>query len=182
MTPAIIETISTPFQEIDGLAALLQDAVAGGASIGFLHDLTKNEAVDYWRKVIADVGAGTRLLWVARDPTDRSIIGSVQMGLESRRNGRHRAEVQKLMVLRAWRRQGIARELLQTLEQTAQRRQIALLFLDTSDGAGGARDFYEAMDYHYVGGIPDYALDPDGAPAKNAIYCKQLIHKSGSPK
>jgi len=34
--------------------------------------------------------------------------------------------------------------------------------------------FYESLGYIYAGGIPDYALDPDGRPMKNAIYYKVL--------
>ena len=34
--------------------------------------------------------------------------------------------------------------------------------------------FYEALGYAYVGGIPGFALDPGGSPAKNAIYYKTL--------
>ena len=51
---------------------------------------------------------------------------------------------------------------------------VRLLFLDTSEGPGGARDFYESLGYTYAGGIPDYALDPDGRPAKNAIFYKRI--------
>ena len=41
-------------------------------------------------------------------------------------------------------------------------------------GTGGAGHFYESLGYTYAGGIPDYALDPDGRPMKNAIYYKIL--------
>jgi len=49
-----------------------------------------------------------------------------------------------------------------------------LLFLDTSEGYGGARAVYDALCDVSVGGIPEYALDPDGTPAKNEIYYKML--------
>jgi ribosomal protein S18 acetylase RimI-like enzyme len=60
------------------------------------------------------------------------------------------------------------------LEERALARGVRLLFLDTSEGYGGARALYDTQGYVYVGGIPDYALDPDGTPAKNAIYYKML--------
>ena len=60
------------------------------------------------------------------------------------------------------------------LERYARERAIRLLFLDTAEGAGGASHFYETLGYTYAGGIPDYALDPDGRPMKNAIYYKLL--------
>jgi acetyltransferase len=78
------------------------------------------------------------------------------------------------MVVRSHRRRGIAAQILTELEHIARARGTRLLFLDTSEGAGGSHAFYETLGYTYAGGIPDYALDPDGRPAKNAIYFKQL--------
>jgi ribosomal protein S18 acetylase RimI-like enzyme len=98
----------------------------------------------------------------------------VQLGLETRANGRHRAEVQKLMVLPECRLRGIAAKLMTGIEAEARKRGVRLLFLDTSEGDSGATAFYSKNAYTYVGGIPDYALDPDGKPSKNAIFYKQL--------
>jgi hypothetical protein len=39
---------------------------------------------------------------------------------------------------------------------------------------GGAQRFYETLACTYAGGIPGYALDPDGRPAKNAACYKVL--------
>jgi len=82
--------------------------------------------------------------------------------------------VQKVMVSPSERRRGIASLLVSDLERRARDRGVRLLVLDTSEGRGGARAFYDALGYTYVGGIPGYALDPDGAPASNAIYFKEL--------
>jgi hypothetical protein len=60
------------------------------------------------------------------------------------------------------------------LETAAQARGVWLLFLDTSDSHAGAREFYAALKYTYVGGIPFYALDPHGKPEQNAIFYKTL--------
>ena len=78
------------------------------------------------------------------------------------------------MVHPSHRRRGIAARLMSELERHARARSIRLLYLDTAEGPSGARDFYETIGYTYAGGIPDYALDPDGRPAKNAIYFKLL--------
>lgn len=83
-------------------------------------------------------------------------------------------EVQKVMVRPTHRRRGIAAALMALVEAAARDRWVRLLFLDTSEGRGGAVQFYERLGYTYVGGIPGYALDPDGTPAKNAIYYKTL--------
>jgi hypothetical protein len=73
---------------VDGLSALLRDAATSGASIGLLDDLTIDESKDSWNKVIAEFKAGLRMIWVARDPADGSVVGSLQLGFERRRKGR----------------------------------------------------------------------------------------------
>ena len=49
-----------------------------------------------------------------------------------------------------------------------------LLFLDTSEGASGAAKLYEQLGYMRCGGIPDYAMDPDGTLKPNVIFAKRL--------
>jgi acetyltransferase len=156
------------------LVTLLTECVHAGASIGFLAPLAASEAEAYWRKVTGDVAGGYRVILVTREAPGGRIVGSAQLALEVRANGRHRAEVQKVMVLPAQRRRGLAAALMAQIEATARARGVRLLFLDTSEGPGGAMAFYAALGYTYVGGIPGYALDPDGTPAKNAIYYKTL--------
>jgi acetyltransferase len=153
--------------------ALLRDAVEHGASIGFTLPLAEAEVTDYWRKVGADVGAGHKLLFAARDGGGR-LVGSGQLALESRSNGRHRAEVQKLMVFTGRRGAGAGSALMQAIEAAARAAGRTLLFLDTSVGASGAMQLYERLGYTQCGGIPDYAMDPDGTLKANAIFFKKL--------
>ena len=155
------------------LGELLIDAVRNGASIGFVLPLAPGEVETYWRKVGADVAAGQRLLFAALDKDGR-LLGSAQLSLEPRTNGRHRAEVQKVMVLAAHRGQGIGAALMARVESAARTHGRTLLFLDTSEGEAGATKFYERLGYTYVGGIPDFAASPDGSLAANAIYHKRL--------
>ena len=49
----------------DELALLLEDAVAGGASLGFLLPFERAEALAYWASVVEALRAGRRLLLVA---------------------------------------------------------------------------------------------------------------------
>jgi acetyltransferase len=161
-------------ERLDDLVNLLRSCVHGGASLGFLAPLPEAEAIDYWTALRPQIASGSRTVLVAQEGADGRIVGSGQLAFESRPNGRHRAEVCKVMVLPSHRRRRIAARLMSDLERHARDRSIRLLFLDTSEGAGGARDFYETLGYTYAGGIPDYALDPDGRPAKNAIYFKML--------
>jgi ribosomal protein S18 acetylase RimI-like enzyme len=155
------------------LQDLLTDAVRHGASIGFLNPLTRSEAAAYWQKIMADLPLGYRLLLGAFDEAGR-LVGSAQLALEARANGRHRAEVQKVLVLAAARRRGVGAALMARIESEAQARGLQLLFLDTSCGPGGAVDFYRRLGYVFVGSIPDYAADPDGSLVANAIFYKRL--------
>ena len=113
------------------------------------------------------------MLLVARTEGGES-VGSAQMVGEVKANGRHRAEVQKVMVHPMHRRRGLAAALMAEVERVARARGVTLLFLDTSDSHAGARGLYGALGYVYVGGIPGYALDPHGKPEKNAIFYKTL--------
>ncbi len=163
-----------PADDLDQLTGLLVHCVEAGASIGFLAPLPAADARAYWRAVTADIPAGKRVVLIARETASGPIVGSAQLALETRPNGRHRAEVQKVVVHSAYRRRGIARLLMAAIEAAARVRGVRLLYLDTSEGPAGARAFYETIGYVYAGGIPGYALDPDGTPAKNAIYYKEL--------
>ena len=117
---------------MDDLAALLIDAVNNGASVGFLPPLGAQEAREYWRSVAPSLQNGSRALLVAL--VDGAVAGTVQLGLESRPNGSHRAEVMKLMVRTTLRKRGIARALMTALEEHARRLGRATLVLDTRAG------------------------------------------------
>ncbi|HLA31933.1 MAG TPA: GNAT family N-acetyltransferase [Pseudomonas sp.] len=154
-----------------GLIDLLLDAVRHGASVGFLEDLALQEARAYFDQVLSGLRDGSLLLWVALE--QGRVLGSVQLGLCQKRNGLNRAEVQKLLVLASARRRGIARQLLQRLEEAAGELQRGLLYLDT-EADSPAEQFYQALGYRGIGGLPDYACGPDGQYRANAIYYKTL--------
>ena len=141
------------------LIALLQDAVHDGASIGFTQPLLADVAERYWQDVCREVEQGSRILLATR--RDDVVVGSVQLGLCTRPNGLHRAEVQKLFVHTKWRRQGIARALMAAIEQEARAAQRSLLYLDTEPHKPAAV-MYEQTGWIRVGEIPGYACSPDG--------------------
>ncbi len=174
--PFSIEPLAFPVSAADlaALDALLVACVRGGASIGFLEAITPSEARGYWSKTLPEAEAGRRLLLVAREAAGAPLLGCVQIAPATFPNGRHRAEVMKLLVFPEYRRRGIATALMAETERKALARGLTLLFLDTSEGPSGAQPLYEALGYHYAGGIPGYAVDPDGTPSKNAIYFKSL--------
>jgi len=159
----------------DALATLLIDAVEGGASVGFVLPITRETALAWVDSLASSVAEGSRHIWLAHD--EGHALGTVQLELAMRQNGRNRAEVQKLLVLRSARRRGIARALMQTLEDAAVALDRGLLFLDTEAGSP-AEDFYGAAGWQYVGGLPEFACSPDGIWAANAIYYKTLFRRS----
>ncbi len=177
-----LETLTpdTMTRRLPELAGLLRDAVGHGASIGFTLPLAETDVADYWRKVATELAGGTKVLFAAYDGQNR-LVGSAQLALETRTNGRHRAEVQKVLVAAAARRQGIGAALMEQVEAEARARGRTLLFLDTSAGESGAVEFYERLGYGHAGGIPDYAADPDGRLKPNVIFYKRLALAPGGP-
>jgi len=157
---------------LDDLAELVRDSVASGASVGFLASLTPEETAAYWRGVLADVEAGKRLLLVA-DGNDGTVAGMVQLALVAKANGRHRAEVEKLLVHTRHRGGGLARPLMAAVEDEARRRGVTLLVLDTERDSL-ADTFYPKLGYVRAGEIPDYAAGPDGSLHPTVIYFKTL--------
>lgn len=155
------------------LGALLRDAVEHGASLGFTLPLAAAEVAGYWRAVRREMATGRKLLFAAFDGGGE-LLGGAQLALEARSNGRHRAEVQKLMVRHAARGRGLGAALMRAVEAAARARGRTLLFLDTSVGRGGAGAFYRRLGYRPCGGIPDYAADPDGSLHANAFFYKRL--------
>lgn len=155
-----------------GLVVLLLDAVRHDASVGFVGSITHAEAEQYWNEVARALACGNRLLWVA----ERSgvLVGTVQLDLCQRVNGRNRAEVQKLLVHSSAQGGGIASALMAALEACALARERGLLFLDTEAGSK-AEPFYRACGYTCIGGLPEYACAPDGSWNSNAIYYKSLF-------
>jgi ribosomal protein S18 acetylase RimI-like enzyme len=160
-------------QAASGLAALLTDAVDSGASVGFLPPLAPATATAYWRTVVAALEEGSRVLLVARRAEDGGIVGSAQLELAMRENGRHRAEVTKVMVLGAARRLGIARSLMLAAEEHARRLGRTTLVLDTRAGDPSER-LYASVGWQRAGEIPRYAASAGGTLHTTAFYYKLL--------
>jgi ribosomal protein S18 acetylase RimI-like enzyme len=153
------------------LIHLLQDTVVSGASVGFLPPLSVEEAREYWCEVFEEMGRGTQLLLAAR--VAGQIVGSVQLALANRPNGRHRAEVQKLFVLQTQRRRGTGRALMLAAEQAAREHARTLLVLDTRLG-DAAEQLYRKLGYTEVGVIPAYARSAAGTLDSTIFFYKLL--------
>ena len=164
-------TSSPTATDLADLHAILRDVVEGGASIGFILPLADEVIAAFWKEVLAEIAAGTRVLLVARD--SNCIVGSVQLELAQRPNSHHRCELQKLLVLRAHRGRGLGTALMGVAEDHARLRRRTLIVLDTS-ATGHALGLYARCGYIRVGTIPRFATDPDGLLIDTVIYYKEL--------
>ncbi|MGF3024785.1 N-acetyltransferase family protein [Methylobacterium aquaticum] len=153
------------------LAALLLACVRDGASIGFLLPFSLPEAEAFWRDGLPALESGARRLLVARE--DGRIVGSTQVGLAAPPNGRHRAEITKVLVHPQARRRGLGRALMREAEAVAAAEGRSLLILDTrTDDAGEA--LYRSLGYVVTGVVPDYACSPTGVREACTFMHKRL--------
>jgi GNAT superfamily N-acetyltransferase len=157
--------------DVSALAAVLIDCVDGGASVSFMHPLTRERAEEFWRGLAPSVAAGARALWVARDAA-AEIVGTVQVALAQPENQPHRADVAKLLVHRRAREHGLGAELMRAAEAGAREAGKSLLVLDTA--SAGAERLYRRLGWQLVGRVPDYALLPHGGLCATSFYFKRL--------
>ncbi len=167
----ILRRLHAPdLQFLPGLCRLLQATVDAGASVGFLAPLSEAEGLAYWHRTIAELG-DERLLWVAE--SDGRVVGTVQLAPCMKANGRHRAEIQKLLVHPIYRGRNISSRLMAKAETAARSLGCTLLVLDT-EAESVAEAVYQHFGWTPVGGVPGFALSADGAPRANRYYYKQL--------
>lgn len=157
--------------QINGLADLLIDCVEGGASVSFMHPLSRERAVAFWRQVAQDVAAQKRALLVAEDA--RGICGTVQLVFDLPENQPHRADLVKMLVHRRVRRRGLGTALMGAAETTALEFGRTLLVLDAVTNGDGAR-LYERLGWQRVGDIPNFALMPLGESCSATFFYRQL--------
>lgn len=154
---------------VEGLAEVLADCVAGGASVNFVQPFGVDDARAYWR---ANLGAEQALTWVAREDGGR-VVGVVRLMLATQPNAPHRAEVVKLLVHRDARGRGCASRLLDALEDAARRLGRSTLILDTETGSP-AEGLYARRGWRRIGVIDNFALAADGGMASTTIMAKHL--------
>jgi GNAT superfamily N-acetyltransferase len=156
---------------IDALANVLIDCVDGGASVGFMHPLSRDRALSFWRRVAQGVAAGERAILVAED--GEGVCGTVQLLLDLPDNQPHRADLAKMLVHRRARRRGLGAALMKAAEATARECGKTLLVLDAVTG-GDAERLYERLGWIRVGVIPGYALFPDGRICSTTVFYRDL--------
>ncbi len=157
--------------QLDALACVLADCVAGGASVSYMAPFSHEQARAVFEAWAAEVEHGHRLLLAAFDKGD--LVGTVQVILALPPNQPHRAEIAKLLVLRSARKRGIAQLLMERAEAEARAEGKTLLVLDAVTGGAAAR-LYERLGWNTVGVIPGYALYPDGRPCDTTVFWKAI--------
>ena len=157
--------------QLDGLAAVLADCVAGGASVSYLAPFSHEQARAAFEALAVEVEQGRRLLLGAF--AEGRLVGTVQVILALPPNQPHRAEIAKLLVHRSARKRGIAQLLMEHAESEARAEGKTLLVLDTVTGDDAER-LYARLGWTRVGVIPGYALYPDGRPCDTTIFWKAL--------
>jgi len=157
--------------QLQALADILIDCVAGGASVSFMLPMTRDKAIAFWRKVAAGVASGERALLVAEDA--QGIVGTVQVILDQPENQPHRADVAKMLVHRRARRQGAGAALMRAAERAARDEGKTLLVLDTADDT--AARLYARLGWQAAGTIPRYALLPQGGECATTYFYRSLV-------
>ena len=156
---------------IPDLAVILADAVAGGASVGFLSPFSPDDAATWWQGIERDVVRGDVVVVIAR--LERRVVGTAQLRLAKLPNARHRAEVAKVLVHRSARRLGVATALMREIERIALTEARTLLVLDTIAGSE-AEPLYAKLGWTRVAEIPGYAGMPDGERRPTVIFYREL--------
>ncbi|HEY2452944.1 MAG TPA: GNAT family N-acetyltransferase [Scandinavium sp.] len=157
-------------QRLSELTDILIDCVNGGASVSFMQPFHPDKASAFWQNVAQSVAANSRVV-LAVEQHDGQLVGTVQLIVDLAENQPHRAEVAKLLVHSRGRRQGIARLLMDALEQEAVRQGKSVLVLDTATGSG-AESFYQRCGWQKAGEIPRFALMPDGVMTATSVFYK----------
>lgn len=163
--------LSLDDRQIEALADVLMDCVEGGASVSFMHPLTRGRALTYWRHVSEGVAAGRRVLLAAEDA--KGTCGTVQLVLDLPENQPHRADLVKMLVHRRARRRGVGASLMHHAEDVARELGRTLLVLDAVTGGDGYR-LYERLGWVRVGDVPRFALMPDGTPCSTTYFYRDL--------
>jgi GNAT superfamily N-acetyltransferase len=166
------ETVRIPnsFNESDLLALvdLIHNAIQTNNSVGFLHTTSKSDLRIFWEEELSDT-ANTLILAKVND----EIVGSVILTRETRPNGRHRAELRKLIVHSDYQRQGIGSELERLATDLARTLGLTLLYLDSATDYLVER-VYESWGWQKAGSIPDYSSKPDGTLEPTTYFYKLL--------
>lgn len=154
-------------EHLDALAPLLLDAHESGMALGLAAPLSPDGARAAYQDAAAKLAPGERILLATFD--DEELVGAVQLDRADAGNGRHRAEIRRLVVRADRRGGGVGRALMDAVVEAARVLELGLLWLSTHDGSDADR-VYERLGWTRAGVIPDSAQLPNGELSSNAFY------------
>ena len=160
-------------RQLGALAQLLLDAHASNMGLGLAPRLTRAGAEAACRETARRLEPGERVQFAAFDGD--ALVGAVHLARSSAANGRHRAEIQRLVVRADTRGKGVGRVLMNAAVEHARSLGLRLLWLSTHAGTDADR-IYGRLGWTRSGVIPDYALLPSGDLAANAFYYLKLTN------
>ena len=156
---------------LDDLAEVLASCVQGGAGVGFVLPFGAGDALAWWRGILPEIEAGGRILIGAL--AEGRLAGTVQLVPATQQNQPFRADIAKMLVHSAFRRQGLGEALMLAAEQEAKARGRTLLTLDTVTGSAAER-LYARLGWKTTGVIPGYAYSPSRTLDSTTIMWKAL--------
>ncbi len=140
--------------DLADLCDAAEAAIADGGGFGWVKAPPRHIMEAYWKGVLL---VPERRLFVAR--LDGTVAGSAQL-IRPPRNNEAQAFAAQLMsaFLAPWARgHGLARRLVQTVEDTARALGVEVLNLDVRDTQAAAIQLYESLGYRRWGTHPAYA-------------------------
>jgi len=156
--------------DLNDLCDATDAAIEGGGGFGWLHVPERASLERYWQGVVT---APTRKLFVAR--LDGVICGTTQLILPPGNNEAQAHMVQMTINFVApWARgHGLARMLLETVEDKAREMGYAVINLDVRKTMQRAIDLYEAMGYVRFGEHP-FSVRTNGETVTSYYYYKNI--------
>jgi acetyltransferase len=140
--------------------ALVRDAVETMGTVGFVLPVTTDKLDRYWSGVAREAESGEREVLAAFE--EGVVIGMLQIAYEKAESVRHRGDLQKLMVLSAHRRRGVARALLR--DAMARMRALGLaMYTITTAHEAPTEVLVRQLSFTRYGVMPHYGVTPDGS-------------------
>ncbi|KAI0184143.1 acetyltransferase [Xylaria flabelliformis] len=146
----------------------------------FLPPLDTDKLLEYWREMIQEVSAGTRLIIIQLDELEAGsaakggkLKGVVTLRMPQTETCTHQGHLEKLMVCPSYRHRGTAKAMMRFLEMEAVKRGRKLIMLSTEVGSP-AEKMYPKLGYVEYGTVPGCSISPSGNTVDDVFFYKQL--------
>lgn len=156
---------------IPRLAAILADAVAGGAGVSFVVPPSLQEGEAFWQGFATAIAQQKAFCFLAIK--DNEIAGCVLLIKAAAANQPHRADICKLLVHSSFRRQGLGSLLMAAAEHKARDLKLTLLTFDAV-AHGAVEQFYKDLGFTIASYYPGYAYALGQRLDDTALFYKAL--------